>query len=159
VPRAARAAVPGSGGADDRTTQVAELFRLRILTLEKSVYDADVISIIVPGLDGYFGVLAHHAPLVATLQPGKLTLKDAQGVEAIYAVSGGFLEVSGNVATLLADAVEQACDIDAARAEAAREKAFSMLCSLKDGPDAATAKAAIARADNRIQVCRAQKPD
>lgn len=146
-------------GAACRTTRMAELFRLRILTLEKSVYDADVKSIVAPGAEGYFGVLAHHAPLVAALQPGKLTVKDAQGVESIYAVSGGFLEVSGNVATLLAEAVEQACDIDAARAEAAREKAFKMLCDLQDGPAAVRARAAFARAANRIQVCRLQKPE
>jgi F-type H+-transporting ATPase subunit epsilon len=138
---------------------MAEQFRLRILTLEKSVYDGDVNSIVAPGLDGYFGVLAHHAPLIATLQPGKLTVKDARGDECIYAVSGGFLEVSGNVATLLADAVEQACDIDLTRAEAAREKAFEMVCTIEDGPDAARARAAMARADNRIRVCRSQKPE
>ena len=138
---------------------MAELFRLRILTLEKSAYDADVKSIVVPGLDGYFGVLAHHAPLIAALQPGMLTVKDAQGVESIYAVSGGFLEVSGNVATLLADAIEQACDIDLARAEAAKQKAFSMLCSIQVGPDAARAMAAFTRATNRIQICRSQKPE
>ena len=138
---------------------MAELFRLKILTLEKSAYDADVKSIVVPGLDGYFGVLAHHAPLIAALQPGMLTVKDAQGVESIYAVSGGFLEVSGNVATLLADAIEQACDIDLARAEAAKQKAFSMLCSIQVGPDAARAKAAFTRATNRIQICRSQKPE
>jgi len=138
---------------------MAELFRLRILTLEKSVYDGDVASIIAPGVDGYFGVLAHHAPLIATLQPGKLTVMDAKNYESIYAVSGGFLEVSGNVATILADAVEQACDIDLARAEAAREKAHNMVCSLEDGPEARKARQALARAVNRVKVCRLQNPE
>ncbi len=138
---------------------MAEPFRLKILTLEKSVYDADVTSIIAPGLEGYFGVLAHHAPMTAALKPGKLTVVDTQGVERIYAVSGGFFEVAGNVATLLADAVEQACDIDPSRAEAARERAFRMLCSVPVGPDAIAARAAFERATNRIQVCRSQKPE
>jgi F-type H+-transporting ATPase subunit epsilon len=137
---------------------VAELFRLKILTLEKSVYDADVKSIVAPGVEGYFGVLAHHAAMTAALQPGKLTVVDAQGVESIYAVSGGFFEVAGNVGTLLADAVEQGCDIDLARAEAAREKAFKMLCSLPSGQDAA-ARAAFERAANRIRVCQTQKAE
>ena len=47
---------------------MAELYRLKILTLEKSVYDADVKSIVAPGADGYFGVLAQHAPLIAALR-------------------------------------------------------------------------------------------
>jgi F-type H+-transporting ATPase subunit epsilon len=138
---------------------MTELFRLKILTLEKSVYDADVKSIIVPGMEGYLGVLAHHAPLTAALQAGKLTVIDAESIESIYAVSGGFLEVSGNVATLLADAIEQACDIDLARAEAAKEKAFKMLCSIQSGPEAVGARAAFTRAINRIRVCRLQKPE
>ncbi|MBN1503675.1 MAG: ATP synthase F1 subunit epsilon [Candidatus Eisenbacteria bacterium] len=138
---------------------MADLYRLKVLTLEKSVYDADVRSLVAPGLEGYFGVLAHHAPFVAALQPGKLTVTDAQGVESIYAVSGGLMEVSGNAATLLADAIEQACDIDLARAEAARERAFSIVCSVHAGPDAAGAKAAFARATNRIQVCRSRRPE
>lgn len=138
---------------------MAEVFRLKILTLEKSVYDADATSIVVPGVDGYFGVLAHHAPLMAALQPGKLTVVDAQGTESIYALSGGFLEVSGNVATLLADAIEQACDIDLARAAAAREKAFKMLCSIQADPDVGRARAAFTRATNRIQVCRSQETE
>jgi F-type H+-transporting ATPase subunit epsilon len=138
---------------------MASVFRLKILTLEKIVLDADVVSIVVPGVDGYFGVLAHHAPLTAALQPGKLTVKEANGTESIYAISGGFLEVSGNVATLLADAVERACDIDLARAEAAREDAVKMLSSSRTDADTSKARAALCRATTRIEISRSQTSD
>jgi F-type H+-transporting ATPase subunit epsilon len=135
---------------------MASVFRLRIFTLEKSVYDSEVRSIVVPGHEGYLGVLAHHAPLIAALRPGRLTIKDAGGKESIHAVSGGFLEVSANLATLLADAVEQVCDIDLQRAERARDRALERLESKQLDIDVARARAALSRAMNRIQVFRSQ---
>ena len=91
---------------------MSEVFHLRMLTLEKVINEGNVISLVAPGVDGYFGVLAHHAPLIAALKPGKLSLKDDErSAERVYAVSGGFVEVSANSAVLLADAIEEARDI------------------------------------------------
>lgn len=127
-------------------------FRLRIFTLERSFYEGDVNSLTVPGAEGYFGVLAHHAPLIATLCPGKLTVKDRNDAESAYAVSGGFLEVSGNCAVLLADAIEGAADIDLNRAEEARERALERIRSRREEVDLARAEAALSRALNRVTV-------
>ncbi|MCX5800074.1 MAG: ATP synthase F1 subunit epsilon [Candidatus Eisenbacteria bacterium] len=91
---------------------MSDVFHLRMLTLEKVIYEGNIISLVAPGLDGYFGVLAHHAPLIAALKPGKLSLKaDERSAERVYAVSGGFVEVSANSAVLLADAIEEIRDI------------------------------------------------
>ena len=81
-------------------------FRLQIYTQEKLVYDGQVTSMIVPAATGYLGVLAHHAPLVALLGEGTLTIKHPPADEVQMHVSGGFLEVRNNVATLLADSLE-----------------------------------------------------
>ncbi len=135
---------------------MASVFRVKIFTLEKSVYDAEATSVVAPGLQGYFGVLAHHAPLVAALRPGRLVIKDPRGAESVYAVSGGFLEVSANVATLLVDALESADDIDVARAERARDRALQRLESRLLDIDIARAHAALARATNRIKIYQAQ---
>jgi len=78
------------------------------LTLGKEIYTGNVISVIAPGVDGYFGVLAHHAPLIAALKTGRLSLRDERNVESTYAVTGGFLEVSENAVVVLADAIEPA---------------------------------------------------
>jgi F-type H+-transporting ATPase subunit epsilon len=138
---------------------MSEAFHLRMLTLEKVVYEGTVVSLIAPGVDGYFGILAHHAPMIAALKPGKLSLKKEQGSESIYAVSGGFVEVSANSVVLLADAIEQACDIDLQRAEKAREKALRRLGSDLPGFDALRAQAALSRAINRIGVRRSRTID
>jgi len=77
-------------------------FQLQIYTQQSKAFDAPVTSIVVPGESGYLGVLAHHAPLVATLGRGTLTIRQQAG-ESCYYLSGGFLEVHGNVATLLVE--------------------------------------------------------
>ena len=78
-------------------------FLLRLVTPQKLLLEAEVSALQVPGSEGYLGVLAHHAPLITALQEGKLTVKDPAGRETAYHVTGGFLEVSDNRATVLAD--------------------------------------------------------
>lgn len=62
----------------------------------------DVVSMVVPAQMGYLGVLAGHAPLVAALGKGRITLTDGSGrAEVIKVEGGGFLEVLANKATLI----------------------------------------------------------
>ncbi|MCE5230960.1 ATP synthase F1 subunit epsilon [bacterium] len=82
-------------------------FKLQVYTQEKKIYDDDVTSIVVPGLQGYFGVLAHHAPLLAALGQGKLTVRKG-AEEHVYEIAGGFLEVRDNIATMLVDKLREA---------------------------------------------------
>ena len=84
---------------------MASLFKLSILTPEKTVFEGDVSYVEAPGTEGYFGVLAHHAALVTALATGTLTVREAGGQESRWQVAGGFFEVSNNVATVLADSV------------------------------------------------------
>ncbi len=83
----------------------AATFHLSVLTPTESVFDETVESIIVPGSEGYLGVLAHHAPLITALMPGKLTVRKPGGQTLEYQLTGGFFEVSNNKAIVLADAV------------------------------------------------------
>jgi F-type H+-transporting ATPase subunit epsilon len=129
-------------------------YRLTVLTQEKAVLDESVTSIIAPGTEGYLGVLRNHAPLVTQLMPGKLTVKDLAGAETVYAVSGGFLEVNHNVATLLADALEKCTDIDLSRAEQAARRARERLAARAEDVDTARAEAALKRAVNRMKIAR-----
>ena len=83
-------------------------FRLQVYSQEKKAYDGQVTSMIAPGADGFFGVQAHHAALVALLGRGKLWLRREDGQEETFMLEGGFLEVARNVATLLADRIDSA---------------------------------------------------
>lgn len=84
---------------------MAATFQLDILTPERTVFGGPVEYVEVPGTEGYLGVLAHHAALVTGLASGTLKVRRAGGGEDRYRVSGGFFEVSGNRATVLADEV------------------------------------------------------
>ena len=77
-------------------------FRLQIYTQQETVFDGDVTSLVAPGEDGSLGVLARHAPLLTTLGKGRLTVRKGSEM-TYYRMSGGFLEVHNNHATVLAD--------------------------------------------------------
>jgi F-type H+-transporting ATPase subunit epsilon len=123
------------------------MFKLSVVTPEKTVFEQDVTSIVAPGAMGYLGILTDHAPLITPLIAGKLEVKDVLGKESIFFISGGFLEVSKNIATILADAMEKPQDIDIIRAKAAEKRARERLAhrSEKD-VDGARAEAALRRA-------------
>lgn len=131
------------------------MFKLSVVTPEKVVFEQDVRSIVASGSEGYLGVLTDHAPLITALIPGKLTVTDNAGSEVDYCVSGGFLEVSGNVATVLADAIEASDIIDVERAKRAEQRARERLSHRSDSDvDEIRAEAALARALNRQRMAR-----
>jgi len=84
---------------------MATTFTLSVLTPEKTVFEGPVEYVEVPGTEGYFGVLAHHAALVSGLASGTLVIRKPGGAEDRMQVSGGFFEVGNNEATVLADSV------------------------------------------------------
>lgn len=127
-------------------------FQLSIVTPEETVFDETVVSLIVPGADGYLGVLAKHAALITPLQPGKITIRLTGETELILAVAGGFLEVANNRATILADAAEQGDRIDRERALKALERARGHLHDTSRDWDTDRATAALRRAESRIRV-------
>ncbi len=131
------------------------MFTLSIVTPEKVVYEEEIRSLIVPGTEGYLGVLSNHAPLITALKPGKVEFTDANDEVMVMAVAGGFLEVSNNRATLLADAVERGDEIDIERAQAALDREKKRLVSAGKGEtdiDLPSVRAAFDRAANRIKV-------
>jgi len=81
---------------------MAKNFQLKIVSPAKVVFDGSVESLIVPGVAGYLGILADHAPLISTLKVGKITIRDASGQEKIIPCANkGFLEVLKNQVTIL----------------------------------------------------------
>ena len=129
------------------------MFKLTVVTPEKPIIDQEAKSIIAPGSEGYLGILTDHAPLITALIPGKLSVTDQSNHEDFYAISGGFLEVSLNVVTILADAIEPIEKIDLGRAQNAEKRARERLTH-RTSPDIDVQRAelALARALNRIRL-------
>ena len=118
-----------------------------------------VRSIVAPGTEGYLGVLRNHAALITELQAGRLSVTGLdRDTPEIYAVSGGFLEVSRNNATLLADSLEPVAEIDVSRAGKAADRARKRLQERGPNVDVARAEAALQRALNRMRLARQHIP-
>lgn len=129
-----------------------------IITGERVVYqETDVDMVVAPGTEGTLGILPQHAPLVSTLQPGELRVKKGAS-EVALAVSGGFLEVTGDRVLVLADAAERAEEIDVARAEQARQRAQEQLAARTREIDLVAAEAALRRSLVRLRIAARRRP-
>jgi F-type H+-transporting ATPase subunit epsilon len=87
-----------------------------LVSPEKLLFSGDVNQVDVPGAEGDFGVLAGHAPTVATLRPGIVTVH-APGGSTRIVVLGGFAEVSASGLTILAEVAEDATTMSPAAIE------------------------------------------
>jgi F-type H+-transporting ATPase subunit epsilon len=135
---------------------VARKFALEIVTPERVFLSQEVESLIVPAEKGYLGVLAGHAPLLATLRPGEITYRLEDG-EVHAATGGGFMEVMPRKTILLTESVEDPAHIDVARAEQARERARKRLASADRSVDRRRAQVALERAENRLRLASKYK--
>ncbi|HQZ83821.1 MAG TPA: F0F1 ATP synthase subunit epsilon [Pyrinomonadaceae bacterium] len=109
------------------------MLKLEIVTPEKRVFDAEVDSVTVPTASGEAGIFPNHAPLVSALKPGILSYSQKGGSEKL-AVSGGFVEVSGNKVSVLADTAETSDEVDLDLARTDREAAEKALAAAASSP-------------------------
>ena len=128
-------------------------FNLEILTPEKCVFLGEVTSFQAPSKEGYFQILYNHTPLLAALRVGRIKIGTAQGTK-IFAISGGFAEISNNKVFLLAETAEPAEEIDQARAREAKERADRILRERNAEMDVDRARLALMRAINRLSVAQ-----
>lgn len=75
------------------------MLKLRIIAPDRLVFEGDVESVTLPGTVGSFTVLDRHAPIISSLENGKIAYKDANG-QAEVAVRSGFAEVRNNVLSI-----------------------------------------------------------
>ena len=127
-------------------------FRLDIVTPRRVVFSGDALSFSAPGVMGGFQVLVDHAPMLAEIGIGEVSVRDAEGARFHYAVSGGVVEVKHNHVILLAESAERADEIDTGRAESSRKRAGERLAEHKSGTDVERARRARDRAVNRLKV-------
>ena len=71
-------------------------FKAQVLTPEGSRFSGDVVSVSVPGASGSFQMLHNHAPIISSLDVGRVDIQKADNTTLTYAVSGGFVEMNDN---------------------------------------------------------------
>ena len=129
---------------------MADRITLEIATPTRLVVAETVDEIVIPGSQGYFGVLPGHAAFLTTLGVGELMYRIGRD-EHYLAVAGGFAEVRNDKVIVLADTAERPEEIDRTRAERARERAERRLAGrVEEEVDYQRALAALARALARL---------
>ncbi len=102
---------------------MAEAFQFDLVSPERLLMSEEVREVVVPGMEGDFGVLKNHAPFMSTIRPGFLEVFRQDGAKDRIFVRGGFADANPNGLTVLAEqAIAEADlkseDLDAAIAEA-----------------------------------------
>lgn len=92
---------------------MANAFNFELVSPERLLFSEQVSSVVVPGSDGYFTVMANHAPMMATLQPGIVEATLSSGAIKRVFVRGGFVDVAGSLLTLLAELAMPVEELDA----------------------------------------------
>ncbi len=125
---------------------------LEVATPDKGeVYSKDINMLITRSICGELGILPKHANLLTELIPHAMRIKETGGETKLF-ISGGFMEVTPDKITILADAAEAPDDIDVERAKAAYKRAEERLAKKDSDLDIDRAEAALARAKARLLV-------
>jgi F-type H+-transporting ATPase subunit epsilon len=124
---------------------------LEVATPNRLVVAESADEVVIPGSQGYFGVLPGHAPLLATLGVGELMYRQGT-VQHHLVLTGGFAEVRNDKVIVLAENAERPGEIDRERALRAKERAEHRLTGRDGDVDFRRAAVALARALIRLQV-------
>jgi F-type H+-transporting ATPase subunit epsilon len=130
---------------------------LEIVTPEKTIFKETIDEIALNTADGEIAVLSNHVNLFTKVMPGEVAIKYQKNKEIFMAITGGFLEVSNNKVTLLADYAVRAEDISVDKAVEAQKRAEAVLKKAKENVDAhdfATAQAELGKAILELHVAR-----
>ena len=128
-----------------------------IVSAEAQIFSGLVELLVANGSNGELGVTYGHTPLLTDLTPGSVRVVLQGGEEEVYYVSGGYLEVQGDVVTVLADTAVRADDIDEAAAETARKDAEEALANQQGEIDYGRASAQLAEATAQLAALRKLK--
>jgi F-type H+-transporting ATPase subunit epsilon len=131
---------------------------LRVVSVERSLFEGDVEFIVANGAEGELGILPRHAPLMTILKPGALRIQETiGGAEQLIFVGGGFLEVLPDRVTVLADVAEHADEISVERAEEARRRAHERLAGTLTAGEEVEFQTALAMAEARLRLARMRR--
>ena len=133
------------------------IFSLKVIASNKVFYDQKASYLRVNTLDGFFGFMAHHAPVVVAVETGVMSIikDDGERIEAL--VSGGILSCANNRITVLVDTCETADEIDIRRAQEAKERAEEQLRQKQSVGEYKMTQSSLARALSRLEFSNQHK--
>jgi F-type H+-transporting ATPase subunit epsilon len=134
---------------------------LRVVSVERSLFEGEVDGrgrpfLVCLGADGELGILPRHAPLLTTLRPGELQIRNGTDEISLF-VGGGFLEVLPDRVTVLADVAERAEEISEDAAEEARQRAQERLAGELTPQERAEMSLLLESAEARLRLVRTRR--
>lgn len=132
------------------------MMEVKIITPTGLYKECQATQINARSVEGEFGLLSNHMPMVAMLEISKLEIVDENDTKE-FAISGGMLHFANNEVRILTDAIEGEEDIDLARAEKAKARAEKRLASQETEVNMRRAEVALRKAINRMNV-KSNKP-
>jgi F-type H+-transporting ATPase subunit epsilon len=134
---------------------------VRVVSVERSLFEGEVDGqgrpfLVCEGVEGELGILPRHAPLLTTLRPGPVFIRNGPDETELF-VGGGFLEVLPDRVTILADVAERAEEISEEAAEEARRRAQERLAGQLSEEEAAQMTVALEMAEARLRLARLRR--
>lgn len=133
---------------------MAAQFHLEIITPTHVFDEGQVDYLRAPGVDGEFGVMAHHTDAIMALAVGEIKVVSGK-TEKFYATTQGFAEITHDGVQLLVESAESRESIDLKRAQEALDRAQNLLAGKQDAEvDEDRAMRAMTRAMNRLRIAK-----
>jgi len=134
---------------------------LSVVSVERSLFDGEVDGqgrpfLVCQGVEGELGILPRHAPLLTTLKPGALVIRNGAEETELF-VGGGFLEILPDRVTVLADVAERAEEISEESAEEARQRAQERLAGELSPQEEAQMAQILEVAEARLRLARMRR--
>ncbi len=135
--------------------------QLRVVSVESSLFEDEVDGqgrpfLVCQGSEGELGILPRHAPLLTTLRPGPLLIRNGADETELF-VGGGFLEVLPDRVTVLADVAGRAEEISEDAAEEARQRAQERLAGELSPQEEAQMAQILEVAEARLRLARMRR--
>ena len=128
--------------------------QLSVVAPDRTVFEDEVASVVLPGVEGYLGVMAGHEASLLALRPGIIEYEDTNRQRNFVTVSGGFVEISDNKCIVLAQDAQRSQEIDVAEAEKMLEEARRALRGESSTMSSEEATEELERAMMRLKAAR-----
>ena len=135
---------------------MADMVAFELVSPEKLLLSQDIEMAVLPAEEGDLGVLPGHSPVIATLRPGTISVFKGNSVEERIFVAGGFLEITEERCTVLAEEALKIDEIDQASVQSQIADLKDDVNIAKDEAEKASAEAALAVAEAKLAA--AQSP-
>ena len=131
---------------------MANTVHIDVVSAEASIFSGEAEFVVAPAGAGEVGIYPNHAPMITTIKPGALRIKQTNvAEETLIFISGGILEVQPGMITVLADTAVRGNDLDEAKAIAAKEAAIEAMKNRTSDMDYSKAQAELSEAMAQIQ--------